>query len=178
MKNRIIKTLMKKKKQITEKQFKKGLFILVIVIIFIFYMANIEERYMVSKDLPSKNHKDHLKYKTEFCANKLTELAHEIEFLKGETAQNLDEEFQQKMTIQIKNIENEFTSYSMLCNQLDANPDSKICDAFIKEAELDLEVAQAHANQTKGLEHFEIVIKQLGKSSRIYKGLKNYCDLK
>jgi len=45
----------------------------------------------------------------------------------------------------------------------------------LQEAKKDLDVAQRSAEQSTGLEHIEVVIKDLRNANRIYKGLQEYC---
>lgn len=74
---------MSKKRQITDFQFKTGLVIIVLLITTLFYFAFVQERFTVQEEAVTQKPliKDHLSYETEFYANRLTELAHEVHFL-------------------------------------------------------------------------------------------------
>ncbi len=180
----------KKKRQITNLQFKITIGIFLFLIIALFYLGFIENRFMVKEDWVGQEllTKDHLSYDTEFCANKLTQLVHEFHFLdmdiKSEKAQLGTEELlkeQEKEVIQIEQrelneVKEEFYDYVKLCDEFDNNPTFEICDVFLQEAKDDLDVAQKNADESTGIKHIKITIKSLRNANRIYKGLKVACS--
>jgi len=179
----------KKKRQITDLQFKVSLVIVVLLVFVVFYFAFVEDRFTVSEENLGEQPliKDHLTYKTEFCANRLTELAHEVHFLEREIKSEKDilgdealvKEQEQKV-IQIEQrelqeVKAEFESYESKCDQFDENPTTEICATFLQEAKDHLNIAQKNADESTGLEHFEITIKELRNAHRIYEGMQEVC---
>ena len=177
----------KKKRQITDLQFKAGILVAILLIVGLFYFAFIQERFVVKQDNLEEALlvKDHLSYETEFCANKLTELTHEAHFLQKISTEKtvLGEELVPKQDAEViiieqrelQEINEEFNSYKLMCDQFDENPTAELCTIFLEDAKSYFELAQKNADETTGIEHFEILIKELRNSKRIYEGLQEVC---
>jgi len=180
---------MSKKRQITDLQFKAGLVIVVLLVFALFYFAFVQDRFTVKEDGVGQEPliKDHLSYETEFCANRLTELAHEVHFLEKEIKsekeilgeEELVQEQEQKV-IQIEQrelqeVKTEFENYESMCDQFDVNPTTELCATFLQEAKDHLDVAQKNADKSTGVEHIGIVIKELRNAHRIYEGMEEVC---
>jgi len=180
----------KKERRITDFQFKAGIVILLIV--GLFYFGFMQERFIVSADNLDEALlvKDHLSYKTEFCANRLTELSHEIYFLQKTISKEelvlgeekiLQEQEQEVLVIEqreLQDVNAEFNSYKLMCDQFDESPTEEFCIAFLEEAKTSLELSQKNADSTTGLEHLGIVVKDLRNAHRIYEGLQEVCNEK
>ena len=182
----------KKERRITDLQFKIGIAVIVLLIIGLFYFGFLEDRLIVKEGDPGEQLlvKDHLSYKTEFCANRLTELAHEVHFLeeKIETEreilgeeQILKEEEQTIIQIEqreLQEVKEEFEKYESMCNQFDENVTDEFCVIFLQEAKDHFELTQKNADESTGLKHVEITIKNLRNAHRIYKGMQEVCNNK
>lgn len=182
----------KKIKQITKTQFSMGVTIVIILAIGLLYFGAIEDRFRVKEmdgfvenPIISPNHP--LIYKTEFCASRLTDLAHEIHFIE----QNIEEEnalFKEELVeggnvIAIEQreldvIQAEFDEYKGLCNQFDQEPTLGLCSQFLEEARHQLELVQENTKtaESKGIiEQLDISSRALRKAKRIYEGLNIKC---
>ncbi|PIN87415.1 hypothetical protein COV12_04145 [Candidatus Woesearchaeota archaeon CG10_big_fil_rev_8_21_14_0_10_32_24] len=182
--------MLKKKRQITDFQFKLGLTILILLIIIIFYFVFVAERFTIKEDSIGQEPllEKQISYNTEFCANRLTELAHEIHFLEKEIisekeilgAEGLVKDQEQKViTIEqreLQEVKDEFEKYKSICDQFDENPTSEICVTFLQEAKDKLDIAQKNVDESTGLKHIEITLKELRNTKRIYEGMNNICD--
>jgi len=119
----------KKKRQITDFQFKVGLVVGTLLVVALLYFAFIQDRFTVREDGIGQEPliKDHLSYETEFCANRLTELAHEVHFLEKEITSEKEmlgeEELIQKQEEKVitneqwelQEIKDEFEVYTSKC---------------------------------------------------------------
>jgi hypothetical protein len=181
----------KKKIELTDLQFGFSILVIILLIIGLVYFAVLQDRFKVIEGGIGQDSfiKDNLDYNTEFCANRLTELAHEAHFLQKDI--NSKEEIlgqeelvlsQEQDVIQIeqrelKEIQNEFEKYINLCDEFDKKPTKKTCTIFLQESNAKLDLAQKSADQTTGIEHFEIILKNLRNANRIYDGLQNICNI-
>jgi len=179
----------KKKRQITDLQFKAGILIIIVLIMALFYFAFMQERFAVRENSIGQEPliKNHLDYETEFCANRLTRLVNEIHFLQKETKTEenilgeeviLQEQETKGITTEQRELQEvnvEFETYKAMCDQFDENPTAELCTAFLQEAKDYYEVAQKNAEDTIGLQHVEILIKDLREAKRIYAELQDVC---
>lgn len=177
IKSKYNKTQMAKSfRQITETQFKIGIAVIIILFIGLLYYAVIEDRLQVREsdvlfveDSLIKNQP--LVYKTEFCANKLSNLAHEIHFFERDIKEEtelikrestiLDKE-QKVLEIEqeeLNELKSEFEKYKKLCDEFDQKPTKDLCNQFLKEAKQGLESAPEDK-----------------KAARIYKNLLKECQ--
>ena len=186
----------KKIKQITETQFRMGIAIIIILFVVLFYYAVLHDRLQVRESdrflenrIISPDHP--LSYETEFCASKLTNLAHEIHFIGQEVEQqkNLVEiddpiEEGEKKIIKIEQreiteVKAEFERYKDMCDQFDINPTKELCNQFLDEANNKLELVRenAEALKSKGiLDQIQIQLYDLRKADRIYENLQVKCE--
>lgn len=186
---------MVKKRGLKGSHFTVGIIGLVVVIIVLFSIVALNRRFAVTEgegivDNPIIAPGEPLSYKTEFCANKLTDLAHEIHFLEKDIARqkSIEEELMllpemegEVISIEqreISIIRDEFDEYKGLCDQLDKEPTADLCERFIDEAKQELDLAQENAAELENksfLERLEPHAHNLRTSQRVYLGLKEHC---
>ena len=142
-------------RQITETQFKIGIAVIIILFIGLLYYAVIEDRFRVSEsDVPfvedSLIKNQPLVYKTEFCAKKLSNLAHEVHFFerdikegtelikKGSTILDKEQKVLEIEQEELSELKSEFENHKKLCDEFDQKPTIELCNQFLKEAKNNL----------------------------------------
>jgi geranylgeranyl pyrophosphate synthase len=93
-----------------------------------------------------------LVYGTEFCANKLSNLAHDIHFIERDIKEEKElmkkesavaKEEEKVIAIEqeeLNKLKSEFQKYKDLCDEFDQNPTEELCSQFLKDAKYDLEL--------------------------------------
>ncbi len=185
----------KKTKSITNNPFTSGLIIVLIIIFILISISEIHKRFAVreSDDFvknPIITPGTTLAYNTEFCANKLSDLAHEIHFLEKDIKQQekIEEDLMMLPELEgevikieqreISVIRDEFNTYKKLCDQLDKTPTNELCSRFLQEAKQDLTLAQQNAKALANESFFEKLgphAHNLRKTQRVYSGLQEQC---
>lgn len=177
-------------------KFKIGITLAILIFIAVSYFTIKSDRLTVNEGngfiqdpvLPSNSL---ITYKTEFCASRLTDLAHELHFLKREVdkqetiiGEDTDILEQEQSVIEIEQreiaeVQDEFDKYTELCTQFDQQPTKELCNLFTNEAQESLDLAQENAldTESKGLaEWIKITLHDLRKAKRIYNDLQTICE--
>ncbi len=183
----------KKRRRVTDFHFNMGLIVIIIAIIILIYFITINNERFIVHDEPYSGTQiippdDYLSYKTEFCANKITQLIHEIHFLEkdmtlqkkilqGDEIISKEEgkiiEVEQR---EIKEVKQEIEEYKELCKQFDEQPTLQLCNQFLQEARRNFELAQKNAEVARNIIVWaKISMNNLRQAKRIYKELQYEC---
>lgn len=149
--------MVKKSRKITETQFKLGIAVAVVLFIGLFYYAITSDRlqvhesdFLLGEDTLTKQP---LSYKTEFCANRLSNLAHEIHFFEGDIAKeteiikkegtilNKEETIIELEQVELSELKSQFEKYKKSCDEFDENPTTELCNKFLEEAKQNLDLS-------------------------------------
>ena len=183
--------MVKERKHITKTQFWIGVIVIAIIILALFYYADLYDRLTVQEESFVENpiiSPDHpLRYQTEFCASKLTDLAHEIHFLEKDIKEE-EEIFESEIKVspeeviiieqrELTVIKEEFDEYKSLCDQFDKQPTDQLCNQFLEEAKHNLELAQENAQLADSKGVLESSLHDLRKAKRIYVNLQQMCSI-
>ncbi len=188
--------MVKKTKSLNNKKFVLGALAVIVILFALFQFISLTERFDVIESehftethlIPSG---EYLSYNTEFCASKLSDLAHEFHFLEKDMAQQEKIKEQLKMLLEMEDevieieqrelsiIREEFDTYKVLCDRFDQRPTAESCNRFIQEAGSELDLAQQNtqaAVDDRFLEKLEQNTQDIRKANRIYEGLQEYCE--
>ncbi|MFQ5621723.1 MAG: hypothetical protein ACE5FT_07880, partial [Candidatus Nanoarchaeia archaeon] len=186
---------MTRAKKLTKKQFNMRLIVSILLVIGLIYFMAVQDIYGVSEDGLFVEHsiispKHPINYNTEFCAGKLSDLAHEIHFLEEDIGEQEDilrkfgkQIHEELNVIQLEQrekeaIREEFDEYRLLCDQFDKKPTPELCNRFLNESAQHLEVTieSLKALQSRDLlDELELVFHDSRKAIRIYKNLRAVC---
>jgi hypothetical protein len=149
--------MIKKIRQIIETKFKIIIVIMTALFVVLLYYGIMHDRFQVheSNGIFAENQlikNQPLVYGTEFCANKLSNLAHDIHFIERDIKEEKElmkkesavaKEEEKVIAIEqeeLNKLKSEFQKYKDLCDEFDQNPTEELCSQFLKDAKYDLEL--------------------------------------